>query len=93
MDQEGSGTARKLHSAEQIVNKLREAEVHISQGMTVKQLRATQRYAPIEHDDEQPLAKRVIELASGGRMYEYRRITTLLNKESWRVNHKSVEGI
>ena len=29
--------ARKRHSAEQIVNKLREAEVHLSRGLTVKQ--------------------------------------------------------
>ena len=30
--------ARKRHSAEQIVNKLREAEVHLSQGLSVKQM-------------------------------------------------------
>ena len=30
--------ARNRHSAEQIVNKLREAEVHLSQGLTVKQM-------------------------------------------------------
>ena len=30
--------ARRRHSAEQIVNKLREAEVQLSQGLTVKQM-------------------------------------------------------
>lgn len=30
--------ARKQHSAEQIVNKLREAEVHLAQGLAVKQM-------------------------------------------------------
>ena len=30
--------ARKRYSAEQVVNKLREAEVHLSQGLTVKQM-------------------------------------------------------
>jgi len=29
---------RKRYTAEQIVNKLREAEVHLAQGMTVKQM-------------------------------------------------------
>jgi len=30
--------ARKRYSAEEIVNKLREAEAHLAQGMTVKQM-------------------------------------------------------
>ncbi len=30
--------ARKRHSAEQIINKLREAEVHIGQGMSVPEI-------------------------------------------------------
>ena len=38
MDHGGPGIARKRHSAEQIVNKLREAEVHLAQGVTVKQM-------------------------------------------------------
>jgi hypothetical protein len=36
MDQEGSGMVKKWNSAEQIVNKLREVEVHLSRGVTVK---------------------------------------------------------
>ncbi len=30
--------ARKRHSAEQIINKLREAEVHLGQGMSVPEI-------------------------------------------------------
>ena len=59
----------------------------------LKQPRATQRYAPIERDDEAPLTKRIIELAEAFGRYGYRRITALLNREGWRVNHKRVERI
>ncbi len=59
----------------------------------LKQPRATQRYAPLERDDEQPLTKRIIALASAYGRYGYRRITALLNMEGWRVNHKRVERI
>lgn len=57
------------------------------------QSRATQRYAPIEQDDEAPLTRRIIELAAMYGRYGYRRITALLNHEGWRVNHKRVERI
>ena len=52
-----------------------------------------QRYAPIERGDEKPLTRRIIELASAFGRYGYRRITTLLRREGWRVNHKRVERI
>ncbi len=39
------------------------------------------------------LTKQVIELACQFGRYGYRRITTLLNREGWRVNHKRVECI
>ena len=45
------------------------------------QPRATQHYLPIERDDEKPLAKRIIELASMFGCYGYRRITALLRFE------------
>jgi len=53
----------------------------------------TQRYAPIERDDEEPLTRRIIELASAFGRYGYRRITALLRLDAWRVNHKRVERI
>ena len=57
------------------------------------QARATQRYAATERDDEEPLTKRIIHLASAYGRYGYRRITALLRNEGWRVNHKRVERI
>lgn len=59
----------------------------------LKQPRSTQRYAPIERDDEKPLTRRIVELASAFGRYGYRRITALLRYEGWRVNHKRVERI
>ena len=59
----------------------------------LRQPRATQRYAPIERDDEGPLTRRIIELASAYGRYGYRRITALLRLDAWRVNHKRVERI
>ena len=57
------------------------------------QNRATQRYASIEWDDEEPLTRRIIHLASVYGRYGYRRITALLRREGWIVNHKRVERI
>lgn len=59
----------------------------------LRQPRATQRYAPIERDDEVPLTKRIIELAAAFGRYGYRRVAALLKREGWRVNHKRVERI
>jgi putative transposase len=59
----------------------------------LRQPRSTQRYAPIERDDEKPLTRRIVELASAFGRYGYRRITALLRREGWRVNHKRVERI
>jgi putative transposase len=57
------------------------------------QPRATQRYLPQVRDDEAPLTRRIIELASMFGRYGYRRITALLRREGWWVNHKRVERI
>ena len=59
----------------------------------LKQPRATQRYLPIERDDETPLTRRIIELASMFGRYGYRRIHALLRLDGWWVNHKRVERI
>jgi len=59
----------------------------------LKHPRNTQRYAPIERDDEEPLTRRIIELAAAFGRYGYRRITAMLRMEGWRVNHKRVERI
>ncbi len=57
------------------------------------QPRATQRYLPAVRDDEAPLTRRIIELASMFGRYGYRRITALSRGEGWWVNHKRVERI
>ena len=43
--------------------------------------------------DEPRLVARVTELASEYGRYGYPRITALLQREGWRVNHKRVERI
>ena len=57
------------------------------------QARSTQRRRPKVRDDEDALTRRVIELATCYGRYGYRRITALLHREGWRVNHKRVERI
>jgi putative transposase len=43
--------------------------------------------------DELPLVSRIVALAGMYGRYGYRRITALLRREGWRVNHKRVERI
>ena len=57
------------------------------------QPRSTQRRTPHVPDDEPRLVKRIIELATQYGRYGYRRITALLRREGWRVNHKRVERL
>jgi putative transposase len=57
------------------------------------QSRMTQRYLPLVRDDEEPLTQRIIELAALYGRYGTPRITALLRREGWRVNHKRVERI
>jgi putative transposase len=57
------------------------------------QSRSTQCRPRHIRDDEPRLVKRVVELASEYGRYGYRRITALLHREDWQVNHKRVERI
>lgn len=57
------------------------------------QARAVQRYTPIERDDEGPLKRRIVELACVYGRYGTPRVTALLHREGWRVNHKRVERV
>jgi transposase InsO family protein len=59
----------------------------------LKQSRMTQRYLPGRRDDEEPLTQRIIELACVYGRYGTPRITAMLRREQWRVNHKRVERI
>ena len=57
------------------------------------QVRSTQRRRVVVRDDEDALTGRIIQLASCYGRYGYRRVTALLQREGWRVNHKRVERI
>jgi transposase InsO family protein len=57
------------------------------------QARSTQRHRPQGSTDEPRLVARTIELAKAYVRYGYRRITALLRREGWTVNHKWVERI
>ena len=59
----------------------------------VGQARSTQRHLAAPPSDEPRLVTRVIELATVYGRYGYRRITALLRREGWRVNHKRIERI
>ena len=57
------------------------------------QPRSTQRRVWVIPDDEAPLVKRMIELATQYGRYGYRIVTGMLRNEGWRVNHKRVERL
>lgn len=59
----------------------------------IRQNRATQRKAIRVSSEEELLTARIIELATKYGRYGYRRITAMLKRESWMVNHKRVERI
>jgi putative transposase len=48
---------------------------------------------PSIRDDEAPLREAIVRLATQYGRYGYRRITAILRREGWRVNHKRVERI
>jgi len=57
------------------------------------QSRSTQRRHLVEREDEGPLTRAIIDLATEYGRYGYRRITALLRQQGWAVNHKRVERI
>ncbi len=59
----------------------------------LEQARSTQHHRPRSPDEEERLVARIIELATQFGRYGYRRITALLRREGWKVNHKRVERI
>ena len=54
---------------------------------------STQRHRPVPSPGEQQLRSRIIELARKYGRYGYRRITAMLWREGWQVNHKKMERI
>ena len=65
----------------------------ISACRVLNQPRSTQRRKPKTSKDEPRLLKRIIDLATKFGRYGYRRITELLRREGWNVNHKRVERL
>jgi putative transposase len=59
----------------------------------LEQPRSSQRYELRQANDEPMLVQRIVALATQYGRYGYRRITALLRREGWRVNHKRVERI
>jgi transposase InsO family protein len=59
----------------------------------IGQSRTTQRHIPKVKGDEEALRSEIIRLASQYGRYGYRRITALLKREGWQINHKRVERI
>jgi putative transposase len=59
----------------------------------IDQPRSTQRHLPEVREDEQRLRSEIVRLASRYGRYGYRRVTALLKRDGWRVNHKRVERI
>ena len=59
----------------------------------VGQARSTQHHSPGISQEEEQLVARIIELATQHGRYGYLRITALLQREGWKVNHKRVESI
>src|SRR6266852_5787685 len=59
----------------------------------LEQGRGTQRYAPIQRNDEDALTRNIIELASKYGRYGYRRITVLLRSAGWPVGKDRVQCI
>ena len=55
--------------------------------------RSTQRRQPVVPRDEDALTAAIVGLASAYGRYGYRRITALLRRAGWQVNHKRVERI
>jgi transposase InsO family protein len=59
----------------------------------IGQPRSTQRYKRTVHESDIRLTARIIELAKEYGRYGYRRITALLQREGWKVNHKKVQRV
>ncbi len=57
------------------------------------QARSTQRRPPHIPDDEPRLLRDMVRLATQYGRYGYRRVTELLRREGWKVNHKRVERL
>jgi putative transposase len=74
-----------------VCNKLNVSERRACRVLT--QPRSTQRRKPKPLEDESRLTREILDLACRFGRYGYRRVTAILRREGWRVNHKRVERI
>ena len=65
----------------------------VSERRALGQPRSTQRREPKIAEDEDELVARMTQLASEYGRYGYLRITALLRREGWQVNHKRIERL
>jgi hypothetical protein len=91
---------RRHFKPEQIIHMLREAEIKLAGSKTagdvcreLGQPRSTQRRTLLARDDENALARAIVDLASEYGRFGYRRINALLCHQGWHINHKRVERI
>jgi len=83
--------AKKRRAVEEVVKKLKVSERRACK--VLEQPRSTHRKKKKEKPDEAELTEDIIKLAKNYGRYGYRRITALLKREGWQVNHKRVERI
>ena len=83
--------ARRREAVVQVQQKLQVSERRACR--VLKHCRATNQYVVHHPNDEDRLRTRIIEVARAYGRYGYRRITALLQREGWGVNHKRVERI
>jgi len=83
--------AKRRRTVERVVSELHVPERRVCRALG--QPRSTQRYSLRLADDESRLVRDIVRLATSYGRYGYRRVTELLRREGWRVNHKRVERI
>lgn len=86
-----TGPAKRREAVEQVRKVFGVSERRACR--VIRQARSTQRRKPEDRNDEEPLRKEVVMLASKFGCYGYRRVTGLLHNAGWQVNHKRVERI
>src|SRR5216683_2550805 len=59
----------------------------------LEQWRGTQRYAPLQRNDEDELTRAIVALATKYGRYGYRRIAVLLRNAGWQVGKERVQRI
>jgi putative transposase len=83
--------AKRRRAADEIQEGLFVSERRVCR--VLEQPRSTQRQERVIKTDEEPLKERIVALACEYGRYGYRRVTTMLKDEGWRVNHKRVERL